>query len=338
MFIWLLNGSLSTLIEYLVAIAGTLRGRLSQLQTYAWAESTKRTREYQWRKYVTFCLRVKVVPIPMDYEIVSLFLLHMAMEGMAYSSINNELSALVTYAKLHRQEISLRKDFGIELTMMALRRILGDASNSKDEIYPGELLRVEQYADMTSYLQESVWLGILFLYRTMLRKCHVFWGETNDNLLRRRNVTFTEWGLVVRVTHTKTIQFRERVLEIPVCTDKGKLCLVTRLKAYFSKYPARLDDPILCRRNAYQLELVKYGPALKLFKDWCVKARIGKDIGMHSLRRGAATLMALAGFPLEDIKQRGDWRSMSVLKYLAYPMPQKISIDRKVGEFINNIC
>lgn len=189
----------------LINITGILRGRLSQLQMHAWAESTKRTREYQWRKYVGFCLRVQVVPIPMDCEIVSLFLLHMAMEGMVYSSINNELSALVTYAKLHRQEIALRKDFGIELTMSALRRILGDTPNSKDEIYPGELLRVKQHVNEQSYLEESTWLGIIFLYRTMLRKCHAFWGETNENLLRRQDITFTDWGIVVKVTHTKTI-------------------------------------------------------------------------------------------------------------------------------------
>lgn len=122
-----------------------------------------------------------------------------------------------------------------------------------------------------------------------------------------------------------------------MCSDNGKLCLVRLLRSYFRKYPALNTDPILCRRNGSQLEVVKYGPALRLLKEWCIKARIGKDIGMLSLRRGAATLMALAGFPLEDIKQRGDWRSMSVLKYLAYPMQQKISIDRKIGEFINNI-
>lgn len=319
----------------MVYVTDTLRDRLAHLQSYAWAESTKRTREYQWRKYTKFCIRVQVAPIPMDCEIVALFLLHMAMEGMAYSSINNELSALVNYAKLHRQDISLRKDFGIELTLMALRRILGDSPQGKDEIYPGELIRVQRYVNFSSYAEESIWLGIVFLYRTMLRKCHVFTSEFNDNLLLRQDVTFTEWGIIVKVRHTKTIQYRERELEIPVCTDNGKLCLVTILRAYLCKYPAKATDPILCRVCDSKLELVTYGPALKMFKEWCKKARITKDVGMHSLRKGAATLMALAGFPLEDIKQRGDWKSMSVLKYLAYPINQKITIDRKIGEFIN---
>lgn len=58
---------------------------------------------------------------------------------------------------------------------------------------------------------------------------------------------------------------------------------------------------------------------------------------MHSLRRGAATLMALAGRPLEDIKNWGDWQSVAVLKYLAYHMVQKFAIDKKNGSFINQL-
>lgn len=72
-------------------------------------------------------------------------------------------------------------------------------------------------------------------------------------------------------------------------------------------------------------------------KKWAIQAGVSKNLGMHSLRRGVATVMALAGMPHEDIKNRGDWQSVTVLKYLAYPMPQKIEIDQKVLSFIYNI-
>lgn len=317
-------------------ILGTLRERLPQLQKFAWAESTKRTRDYQWRKYIKFCLRVKIQPIPMDCEMVSLFLLHLAMNGLAYSTINNQLSALVSYARLHRQDIALRMDFGIELTLLALQRILGDSPKGKEELYPGELIQVKKCVNLSSYVEESSWLGVLFLYRTMLRKSHVFSGEFGENLLCRKDLKFTEWGVIVTVRHTKTIQYRQRTLEIPLCMDDGPLCVIKLLRSYLKKYPARDTDPILCRVVGTKLEVINYTTALKLLKTWCLQAKVNKDIGMHSLRRGAATLMALAGFPLEDIKQRGDWKSMSVLQYLAYPMHQKINIDRKIGDFINN--
>lgn len=113
----------------------------------------------------------------MDCEVVSLFLLHMAMERMLYSSINiteyniPELSTLVTYSKLHRQDIVIRKDFGIELTMLALRRILGDTRSCKDEMYLGELMRMKMCVNESCNLEEPIWLGILFLYRTKKMAC-----------------------------------------------------------------------------------------------------------------------------------------------------------------------
>lgn len=97
------------------------------------------------------------------------------------------------------------------------------------------------------------------------------------------------------------------------------------------------DAPILSRQCHGVLELVKYVPTLSLLKQWGELAKVNKNIAMHSLRRGSATLMSLAGFQLEDIKDRGDWQSTVVLKYLSYPLSRKIHIDKEMVNFINQI-
>lgn len=276
------------------------------------------------------------MPLPMDYEIVSLFMIHLAITGLSYSTINNELSALVTFAKLNRQAIDLRNDFGVNLTLKALHRILGDAVRKKDELFPNDLLSMKKSVDFGNFLQESVWLGVIFLYR--LRKSHIFVGEFNHNLLRRSEVEFTSWGLIVHVTKSKTVQYRERRVDIPLSRDGGPLCVVTQLLGYFQKYPMGPDAPILSKIESGKQILVKYGPALELLKRWGKMNKIEKDLGMHSLRRGGATVMSLAGLPLEDIKSRGDWQSMSVLQYLTYPLQQKIAIEKKKVDYINQFC
>lgn len=277
------------------------------------------------------------MPLPLDYENICLFLVHMAINGHAYSTINNEVSSLVIYGKMLRQDVDIRSDFGVKITLLALKRLLGEAPKSKEELYPRELLSLKPFVSFDEFVQESVWLGILILYRSMLRKSHLFMGEFNQNLLQRCNVLFVDWGLVLTVKHTKTIQFGERVLKIPICRDGGPLCVVELLRNYIRKYPVPMDYPILSRIVNGSVQNVKYSPALQLLKKWSKKAGLDKNIGMHSLRRGAATLMALAGMPLEDIKNRGDWQSTAVLKYLAYPMVQKIAIEKKIGVFINQI-
>lgn len=64
------------------------------------------------------------------------FILHLALHGLKYSTINNEVSALVLLGKLNDCPYDLRGDFDIHLTMKALRRILGDETDAKDELFP----------------------------------------------------------------------------------------------------------------------------------------------------------------------------------------------------------
>lgn len=205
-------------------VPGCLREKRNEVQRYAWAESTQKTRDYQWRKYVDFCMTIKTPPIPMNYDIITLFMIHLAVEGLSYSTINNQLSALVVYAKIHRQEIDIRSDFGVNLTLKALHRILGDSVRVKEEILPNELAEMKQFVIFTEFKEYSVWLGILFMYRTLLRKLHLFVGDFNRNLLRRRDIEFFSWGILVHVSRSKTIQFYERKVTIPVSKDGGPLC------------------------------------------------------------------------------------------------------------------
>lgn len=158
-----------------------------------------------------------VVPLPFNKDIICSFLLHLALQGLKYSTINNEVSALVLFAKLNGFDSDLRLDFNIHLTLKALRRILGDCAESKDELFPSELLQIFNQVELSNPSEFTIWTGVLFLYRSLLRKGHVFSGEFDVNLLNRSEVTFTEYGLLISVCRSKTIQCSERTVHIPVC-------------------------------------------------------------------------------------------------------------------------
>lgn len=310
-----------------------MKAGVRELRKFAWADSTRKTREYQWRKYLTFCDKVHATPLPLDNELISSFLLHLGLSGLKYSSINNEVSALVLFAKLNGADCTLRQDFNIHLTLKALRRILGDAADSKDELFPNELLKIFHQVDLANPLEFTIWTGVLFLYRSLLRKGHVFAGEFDVNLLTRSEVKFTDYGLIISVSRSKTIQCSDRCVQIPVCKVSGPLCIVSLLKLFVSRYPASGDLPLLARVVDGKLLLPSYAKALSTLKSWGVTSGLKKDLGMHSLRRGAATVMSMAGLSLEDIKDRGDWRSTSVLRYLAY---RKIAIDSKIANLLDS--
>lgn len=307
-----------------------LRQRLPQLQSQAWADSTMRTRRSQWKKYMDFCSLIERVPIPVDVDVIPIFLLHLALKGLSYTTINNEVSAIVTLGKLNGCGVDIRGNFAVQVTLVALKRILGDSACPRDELLPSDLRSIYPYVDQEDFTHWSTWVGLVFLYRTMLRKGHLFPGDFNHNLLSRQDIQFTEFGMVVCITKSKTIQFKERTVEIPVCTGGNLLCAVSLIKDFFQRFPTSSRAPILSWTHDSKLLVVPYTKALKLFQHWGKLAGLKKTIGMHSLRRGSATLMSLGGIPIQDIQNRGDWKSLSVLHYLSYPMQQKVSIEQKI--------
>ena len=59
-----------------------------------------------------------------------------------------------------------------------------------------------------------------------------------------------------------------------------------------------------------------------------------EQYGTHSLRRGGATWMFLAGIPIEVIKQIGDWKSDCIYKYIK---PNIKDTAKIVHDAINSI-
>lgn len=120
---------------------------------------------------------MNIQSFPMTYENICLFLVHLALTGLTYNTINNQVSALVILGRRQGENIDIRGDFEVNLTLKALRRILGDTSSQKDAVFPSDLLSMSHFVNSKDFLQISTWIGIVFLYRTMLRKCHIFADE-----------------------------------------------------------------------------------------------------------------------------------------------------------------
>lgn len=252
----------------------------------------------------------------------------MSSQGLAFVTINNYVSGVNLLHKLNGGD-DLREDFGVGLMVKGLKRILGCVSHPKDPLLPEDLVTIFQYVDLSSQVEVSVWIGVLMCFRTMIRKCHLFPTRESDiHLLVRRDVEVKEWGFILKVPTSKTNQYRQRDFFSPVTECESDLCLVRQLRLYWSRMELGEDVPIICRPDGSP---IFYDVALKILKKWCNMAKIDKDAGFHSLRRGAATYMSMKGVSLHDIRMEGDWQSMAVLLYLASPMEHRKEIDQFIS-------
>ena len=107
--------------------------------------------------------------------------------------------------------------------------------------------------------------------------------------LRCWDITFTAAGAYLHVFKTKTIQFKQKILEIPLpVIPNSILCPVTALTTYFTLVPASSNSPVFLapHGSGFTPVLARH---FNLFR--CVSS-IGEDpshFSSRSFRKGGAT-------------------------------------------------
>ena len=296
----------------------------------AWAPNTRATRNSQWKKYLTFCHDNELNSIPAEPQTVARFLVYLA-RTVKYSTINNYVSAINRLHDYYGHHVNFRETFLIKLVLAGIKRQLGDCTIQKIPLTPCQLLCMFASLDMDNSLIHALWCGIILCFRTLLRKSNIVpdSSHTSGHILLRKDVVFTDNGMILEVHSTKTIQYHERVLRIPVMSIPGSpLCAVSLLKEHFAKFPMPPNSMLLYKSTPVGPQAIVYRELLSFLKD-LVKC-IGlnpNDVGLHSLRRSGASFLHSIQIPLEDIKCAGDWKSLAVLEYLITPLDRKMDIE-----------
>ena len=117
----------------------------------------------------------------------------------------------------------------------------------------------------------------------------------------------------------KTVQFRERVVEIPLpCILLSKLCPTAAILHAFSFTPPAADS-----QDFNWVEAPTSKPRVFTYNQFLCKLRdhlalIGNNPTLyagHSFRRGGVSVAYQSGVLIEPIKALGDWRSDTILIY-----------------------
>lgn len=278
--------------------------------------------------------------LPADTLTVARFLTFMARTSK-FSTINNYLSAVVVLHRYHGFEANFRDTFYIKLVIKGLRRILGDEPCKSRPLQPEQLLACYYHMDKSSELVQACWGAIILCFRSLLRKSNVLPSSSlvDRHVLRRSDVRFHSWGMMLHVKSSKTIQYNERKLEIPIFSIPGSpLCAVNMLQEHWVRFPASLDSPLFMKSTKQGMRPLLYNDVLQCLKS--LVRTIGLDpqnVGLHSLRRSGATFLCRIGVPLSDIKCAGDWRSLAVLEYLITPIERKLEIESCCVEVLATI-
>ena len=275
-----------------------------------------------------FCIQFGVLqPFPASVEVVLLYVTHMA-DRLCYSSIRQYLGGLWQLHKVLGFDHMDPNRFELYITLRGIRRMLGDTVEQARPASITDLQKLYMLLDMSKSEDVAFWVAVILGFRGLLRKSNI----VEEGLaLKISDLEWETWGLAIRLRRTKTISFKERVLYIPFSYIQGSIfCLGYYLTLLFGMviYPTSgaqvvgfMKDNIF-RRGTYSWYLKK-------LKRLCVGAGI-EMLSTHSLRRGGASLLADSGFSLLDIRNVGDWKSLSVLHYLTKSKEARLKLDYKI--------
>ena len=278
-----------------------------------------------------FCSSIGLQPLPADHQTVARFLVWLA-RSSKYSTINNYLSTISVLHKYYGYDGDFRSSFLIKLVLQGLQRQLGTKVDFKLPFIVSQLRSMYLEFDHSDKLDLALWTVLVFCFRTLLRKSNVLPDAAGKlhHVVRRSDI---EFFFVVHVRSSKTVQFKEYVLDIPlhVVSDKT-FCVVSMIRDHFQDFPAPSDSPLFLRNTTQGVSPILYGDLLLFIKRLASKVGLDQSkYGSHSLRRSGACFLHELKVPLPDIMTLGNWASMSVLSYLVTPEPRKHAIQGAVG-------
>ena len=126
--------------------------------------------------------------------------------------------------------------------------------------------------------------------------------------LRRQDILFFPWGILIHIHWSKVIQFKSRTFDVPLPRLHGNiLCPVNELCNYI-----RLSCGALASGPAFiyisNSECKNISAELFIGREReCLTSCNPSEIRCHRLRRGPTTLCHAASFNDTSIKLMGDW-------------------------------
>ena len=248
---------------------------------------------------------------------------------LCFSSIRNYLSGLNGHLKdLGCPPIDYA-NHEIKKCLAGIRRLKGNAVKQASPLLPLELKKIFAVMfDTRGHV--AVRAAMLVSFRGLLRKSHV---TDSDTAMARKDLEFHQWGMVLIIRKSKTNQFRERTHRIPVARVRDKeICAVHWLKKHLEQCPAAPDAQVFRVPRAGHSIPLPYAYYMAVLKAACTAAGLpAGEFSTHSLRRGGATFLRLTGASIEQIKERGDWRSGCVHEYLKESFLERLTNDMRVA-------
>ncbi len=295
-----------------------LQSDLRETQSKAYAVGTLKNVLSCWGAFRAFCSYFSFCAIPASAQTVALYIQCLSRSVLAIGTIRNHITAIRLVHKLRRSDPPDFTDLDIVLTLKGLAVDLGLEVRQAAPITPSILHSFYKLLNHKIMEDVSYWALFLCSWFLMLRSSNTT-PQTRAEFhpikhLCWSSIVLTPSVALVTITWTKTIQYTERELVIPLLAIPGSpLCPVSALWNLHRFKSKAKQGAIFVDRFGYP---ITYKAFLRKIKQLAAASGLNPDeYATHSFRIGGATFAYQAGVPLQLIQLQGDWQSLAILRY-----------------------
>ena len=307
-------------------------------------DSTKRNILCYLTSYEKFCDRFLLTYFPCDNTQLCRFGQHLSRTFDSPDAVNNYISGVRTCMALLGFPIPDIKDKQMQMFSTGLRCSMLHEVKQAAPVTPELLIRLSKVVDYRDQVEMVAWVGVLLGFYMFLRKSNLV-PDTMDTFNAQQqftrgdfNIISLDLAMMVEIRWSKTIQFRQKVLRMPVLPAKIKaICPVYWTYRMLQLVSAGPKDPVLAIRYRNNLVSLSANQLIYRLRKWLLL--IGQEtssFSLHLLCRGGASFAYQSNIEAKMIKLLGDWASDAYRRYIDVSMDKRYDSIKLFVEALNN--
>lgn len=294
------------------------------------------------RAYFRFCLYFNLKPVPATQKTILCYIAYLS-RTLRPSSINNYINIIrILHLEAHLEN-PLAHNFMVNNLKKGIARVKGTPPAQKLPITIDILFEIFKKLNFYRGRDVAFWCACVIAFFGFLRKATLLprnLKEAGVDCILRRDLRMVRGHLELSVRKTKTIQFGQRVLCIPYYPVPGSfLCPIMAVKTLLKRAPYKANLPLFLFRENHEIKWLSHSTFTDQLKR--IVTTLGynsKDYSCHSFRRGGASFAFSQEMSIIDIKQRGDWSSDAVERYIHIDRTQINNIGKKLAYGARSFC
>lgn len=229
---------------------------VATLRALTFAESTRRTYQSQQSQYLRFCESLNIAPVPISSCNLGRYIAFLGSK-LSYSSVRQYLNVVRIMHLEEGHGNPLANNWYLNSILKGLRRHRGNGVSQKLPITDVILHGILAVQNFSNPFDVCFWAACLVAFFSFFRKSNLLVPSppqfNPSKHLCTSDVSFHPMGATLSVRWSKTIQYRQRILHIPLPHITGSpfcrplhFCFV---QAYFPKMRAQCPYLATLRRK-----------------------------------------------------------------------------------------